>query len=163
MFQASNTKTAGQNLLLMAKKVLKIGIVGFSSPYFDQQHAHQILEEVFSALKQKHIGKEIQIISGYTNMGVPKIAYQLADKMGFTTVGFTARQALKVKSGLYPVKQAIIIGERFGDESEAFIKHIDGLIRVGGGQQSRREVQLFKTLNHAKPLNAMLKEYEIDW
>ena len=160
---SSNTKTAGQKFVLMAKKVMKIGVVGFSSPYFDQQYAHQILKEVFINLKQKHSGKEIQIISGYTNIGIPKIAYQLAEEMGFVTVGFTAEQALKVKCGLYPVKEVIIIGKRFGDESEAFVKYIDGLIRVGGGTQSRKEVQLFKALYHEKPLHAILKEYEIDW
>ena len=147
----------------MSRKVLRIGVVGFSRNQFDKRDARQILRKLFEGLQKKHTGKEIQIVSGYTNAGVPKIAYELADEMGFTTVGFSAKQALKVRSGLYPVKQCTLIGEKFGDESEAFVQSIDGLIRVGGGLQSRREVALFKALHQAEVLDRLLKEYEVEW
>lgn len=145
------------------QKVLKIGIVGFSRNQFDQKRARIILAELFEELKNKHPEKEIEIVSGYTDSGVPKIAYELADQFHFTTVGYSANQALKVKSGVYPVKKVILKGERFGDESEAFVDYIDGLIRVGGGAQSGRETQMFKDKHIGQPLSSLVKEYEVDW
>ncbi len=146
-------------------KTIKYGIVGFSRNQFDKQTAFQILNELFSKIKEKHPDKTIEIVSGYTNAGVPKIAYELSDKFGFVTVGFSAQQALKVRSGVYPVKKVILKGERFGDESEDFVRYIDALIRVGGGKQSRHETELFKQIQiqAGKPLDAVLKEFEVEW
>ena len=87
----------------------------------------------------------------------------LADDLGIKTVGFSAKQALKIKRGVYPVQKEIIVGERFGDESMEFIKYIDILIRIGGGQQSRHEVELFKKHHKGKDLSKILYEEEIDW
>ncbi len=144
-------------------ETLKYGVVGFSRNQFDQQAAHQILHQVFQHIKGKHSHKTIEIVSGYTNSGVPKIAYELADEFGFATVGFSAKQALQVKSGTYPVSKVILKGEKFGDESEDFVRYIDALIRVGGGKQSRYETALFKQLQSHKPLDKFLQEYEVDW
>jgi phosphoribosyl-ATP pyrophosphohydrolase len=144
-------------------KVIKYGVVGFSKNQFDKTTARRLLEDLFQKIKEKHEEAAIEIVSGYTNSGVPKLAYELADKYGFTTIGFSAKQALSVKSGVYPVSKVILIGEKFGDESEDFVKYIDALIRIGGGQQSRRETTLFKELNKGKALDTVLKEYEVDW
>ncbi|MGH1385545.1 hypothetical protein [Kordia sp.] len=145
------------------KPILKYGIVGFSRNQFDEKAAYKILQDEFQKIKEEHADVTIEIVSGYTNSGVPKIAYELADKFGFVTVGFSAKQALRVRSGVYPVKKKIIIGNRFGDESEDFVRYIDALIRVGGGKQSRHETELFKTLHTNKPIDSILKEFEIDW
>lgn len=147
----------------MSKKLMKIGITGFSRNQFDKIESRKILRNVFEILSKKHSGKEVKIVSGYTNSGIPKIAYELADEFGFTTVGYSARQALNVRSGVYSVKEVILIGEKFGEESESFVEYIDGLIRVGGGSQSRKEVELFKAKNIGRPIGALLKEYEVDW
>lgn len=144
-------------------KIIKYGVVGFSRNQFDKETARQILTDVFQKIRDKHPNKEIEIVSGYTNSGVPKIAYELSGEFGFVTVGFSARQALKVRSGVYEVNKVIIKGENFGDESEDFIEYIDALIRVGGGKQSRQETELFKKQNSDKPLNKFLKEFEVDW
>jgi len=145
------------------KKSIKYGIVGFSRNQFDKKAAFQLLDKLFEQITLKHKDKLIEIVSGYTNSGVPKIAYELADKYGFITVGFSAKQALKVRSGVYSVKKVILVGEKFGDESEAFVKYIDGLIRIGGGKQSRRETEMFRELNADQPIERLLKEYEIEW
>ena len=145
------------------KPVVKYGIVGFSRNQFDQKTAREIIQDQFQKIKEKHTDVTIEIVSGYTNSGVPKIAYELADKFGFVTVGFSAKQALRVWSGVYPVKKKIIIGNRFGDESEDFVRYIDVLIRVGGGKQSRHETELFKTLHAHKPIDSILKEFEVEW
>lgn len=144
-------------------KTIKYGIVGFSRNQFDKKEAYQILNTEFQKIKEKHPDKIIEIVSGYTNSGVPKIAYELSDKFGFVTVGFSAKQALRVRSGVYEVKKVILKGERFGDESEDFVRYIDALIRIGGGKQSRHETELFKKLNADKPLNTIVKEFEVEW
>ena len=143
--------------------VLKVGIVGFSKNQFDQVEARRILDLEFSNLYEKHKGRSIEIVSGYTAMGVPRIAYELADKYGFIKVGFSAKQALRTKVGLCKVDKEIIVGEKFGDESVAFVEYINGLIRVGGGPQSRKEVTLFKRNYNHLPLARILKEYEVNW
>ena len=56
----------------MERKNVKYGIVGFSRNQFDKKSAHQILEDLFVKIKEKHSNKEIEIVSGYTNSGVPK-------------------------------------------------------------------------------------------
>ncbi len=144
-------------------KTIKYGIVGFSRNQFDKKAAYKILTDVFQKIQEKHPNKIIEVVSGYTNSGVPKIAYELSEKFGFVTVGFSAKQALRVKSGVYNVKKVILKGEKFGDESEDFVKYIDALIRIGGGKQSRYETKLFKNLNLDKPLNKILKEFEVKW
>lgn len=147
----------------MSKKLLKIGVVGFSRNQFDKKKSREILRQIFVNLITKHPDKEIHIVSGYTNSGIPKIAYELADEFGFVTVGYSAQQALSVKSGVYPVKEVIIRGNRFGDESVDFVNYLDGLIRIGGGKQSRDEVDLFKEKHTRGPLQSLLKEYEVEW
>ena len=144
-------------------KVLRIGVVGFSRNQFDQAAARNILGRELRRLQRDHPEKTIEIVSGYSRCGVPLIAYELADLLEMQTVGFSARQVLKVRSGLYPVKKVIIKGEQFGDESYDFVRYVHGLIRVGGGPQSRREVRLFKTLHRGRPLQRLLKEYEVAW
>lgn len=142
---------------------MKIGIVGFSAPHFDKETARILLEtklqEIISGLDRN----KIEIVSGYTNTGVPKIAYKIADSLGLTTVGFSAKKALKVGSGVYPVDKKFIVGKKFGDESEAFVTYIDILIRIGGGKQSRREVVMFKEKNKEQELSNILFEEEVDW
>lgn len=145
------------------KPIVKYGIVGFSRNQFDKKAAREILQNEFQKLKEKHIDETIEIVSGFTNSGVPKIAYELADEFGFVTVGFSAKQALRVRSGVYPVKKKIIKGNRFGDESEDFIRYIDALIRVGGGKQSRHETELFKNLHAEKSIAMIVKEFEVEW
>lgn len=142
---------------------MAIGVVGFSQNQFDKAMARAIIRTYYEKLADEHNDKIIEIVSGYTNMGVPKIAYELADEFGFVTVGFSAKQALRVRAGLYPVKKQILHGERFGDESQAFVQYINRLLRVGGGKQSRSETQLFKDINRGRDLSQLLEEHEIEW
>lgn len=142
---------------------MAIGVVGFSQNQFDKTMARTLIRTYYEKLADEHDDKIIEIVSGYTNMGIPKIAYELADEFGFVTVGFSAKQALRVRAGLYPVKKKILQGERFGDESQAFVNYINRLLRVGGSKQSRAEAQLFKDINRTKDLSQLLEEYEIEW
>lgn len=146
-----------------APQKIKIGVVGFSRNQFDKKAAYLKLKEIIDALVQEKDVSSFEIVSGYTASGVPQIAYKIADDLGLETVGFSAKQALKVKSGLYPFKKVILIGEKFGDESVDFIAYIDILIRISGGPQSRYEVELFKKRHEANALAHILFEEEVTW
>ena len=124
----------------------RIGVVGFSSPHFDQDQARVELRRLLRALLERWPGPlaDVEVVSGLTNQGVPKIAYELARELGLRTVGISARQALRVRAGVFPVDRRWLVGDRFGDESQDFIAYVDALIRVGGGEQSRAEVELFR-------------------
>ena len=145
------------------KPPLKIGVVGFSRNQFDQNRARSLLRNHLEQLRDKHGERAIEIVSGYTAQGVPLIAYELAQELGMLTVGFSAKQALRVRAGVFACDKEIIVGERFGDESEAFVKYIDGLIRIGGGPQSRREVTMFSALHAGPTLPQRLVEEEVAW
>ncbi len=142
---------------------IKIGVVGFSRNQFDKEEAYQKLFKYITELTASVDKSWIEIVSGYTASGVPLLAYQIADKLGFETVGISARQALNVKSGRYPVQKLMLVGKRFGDESEKFVEYIDILIRIGGGKQSRHEVELFKKRHTDQDLNTILFETEVAW
>lgn len=123
---------------------MKIGVVGFSHENINHDLARTLLRQSFHQLMQRHPhDKPIEIVSGLTNIGIPKIAYEIADELGFITVGISAERALHVKCGIYYVDKQMIEGKEFGDESRVFIDYIDYLIRVGGGKQSHREVEMF--------------------
>nr|MBP8206580.1 hypothetical protein [Acinetobacter sp.] len=123
---------------------MKIGIVGFSHEEINHEMARSLLLQSFHQLTHRnHHDEPIEIVSGLTNIGIPKIAYQIARELGFITVGISAERALHVKCGIYHVDIQIIEGKSFGDESIIFIDYIDYLIRVGGGKQSHQEVDMF--------------------
>ena len=169
---ASPTQKADTNDL-ESTAPFKIGVVGFSRNKFDKEDARlkfracldRAIESLIqrSGLAREEILDRIEIVSGYTNMGVPKLAYEIADQLQIKTVGFSAAQAKRVRSGVYPVSKEIIVGKRFGDESEAFIQYIDTLIRIGGGPQSRKETEMFKVANSDQDLSQILFEEEVEW
>jgi len=117
----------------------------YSKDNLDENEARNILIKSFHQLieKNKNYDEPIEIVSGLTNIGIPRIAYQVAEELDFIKVGISAERALKVKCGIYPVDKQIIEGQDFGDESRLFISYIDFLVRVGGGRQSHQEVKMF--------------------
>ena len=90
--------------------------------------------------------KEINIITGATNLGIPAIVYEIANneniKYGkwFTLVGVMAKEGYQYE--LYPCDEIYSYGENFGDESEEFINRLDILYKIGGGKQSIKEFQM---------------------
>jgi hypothetical protein len=145
------------------QKPFKIGVVGFSRNQFNKKEAAEKLEKALMKVLSNKSPTEVALVSGYTASGVPKLAYILGDKLGLHSVGFSSKRALSVWSGVYPVKEVILIGEKFGDESQAFVEYIDVLIRIGGGKQSRHEVELFKNRHQDKDLSDLLFEEEVEW
>ena len=124
--------------------VLYVGVVGYSTQQFDEQDAREILEEALDEIEDMYVETgeydEIAIVSGLTSIGIPKIAYQIADNRDYITVGVAPEEANDYD--LYNVDEIIYEGENFGDESETFIDMIDVLIKVGGGDQSQKELEM---------------------
>lgn len=121
-----------------AQKYYRIGVVGYSSAYFDRTEGRKLLEGLIKeAKKDCPNDHKISIVSGLTNLGIPAIAYQIAADEGYHTVGYACSEAEKF--ACYPVDTKHIIGTDWGDESEEFLSNIDALIRVGGGKQSKEE------------------------
>jgi hypothetical protein len=116
----------------------KIGVVGWSSIGFDINYATKILNEFYTEVRKKHNGT-ISIVSGWSNIGIPQIATNLAQKFGFIRIGYSAAEVLKYE--LCDVDIGYIVGEKFGDESEAFVDYVDEILKLGGGLQAERELK----------------------
>jgi len=132
---------------------LKIGVVGYSSSPFDEEKAREYLQHAFDALQREYPGRIYIVVSGLTNLGVPKIAYDEATKRNWKTVGISCSKAYTMEC--FNVDKRLIVGDDWGDESESFIEQIDVLVRIGGGPQSFNEVTMMRRMN--KPI----KEYEV--
>ena len=173
-------------------KKIKIGVVGYSNKSFPIFEASEKFIKALSDVIEIHKyyssmknGKwvdvqnkddcsdmwvikypNIEIVSGYTDYGVPALSYALSklhckSYYGYikcTTTGFAPKEALSDKR--CKVNKEIIVGEKYGDESEAFIDYIDVLIKIGGGRQSIKEFALFK---ERKPSNVAIEKKLINY
>ncbi|MBU1151945.1 hypothetical protein KJ632_03925 [Patescibacteria group bacterium] len=119
------------------------GVVGYCPPsHFDEDEAKIMINKGFDQISTNHPDAEINIVSGLTNVGVLAIAYEEAQKRGWKTSGIACKKAEEYP--LFPVDDKKIVGENWGDESQTFINSIDGILRVGGGPQSKQEVRLVR-------------------
>ena len=130
---------------------MRIGFVGYSGQKFDQDKARLLLGRAIDDLTPAYFGcapyqidwQAITIVSGLTRIGIPAIAYDFAYINGCKTMGVACQKALDYEC--YPCDRVHLIGDNWGDESEAFLASIDLLIRIGGGNQSKAEVGTAKT------------------
>ena len=139
------------------EKTLYVGVVGYSAQEFDKEDAKDMLDEAFETVEQELLDDQydtIAIVSGGTDIGIPKLAYELADDLDYETISVIPEEANEYP--LYEVDQILYEGEKFGDESNAFIDMIDILIKVGGGKQSQKEYDM------AEEKGITTIEYELD-
>ena len=122
--------------------MFKVGVVGYSGAKFNEDVAKALLAIAFDVVEEYNESKEYELVSGLTDVGIPGIAYRMAKRRGWKTVGLSAAEAKEYDC--FPVDEEIIVGENFGDESKEFISYIDCLVRVGGGKQSLDETELAK-------------------
>lgn len=130
-----------------------IGVVGYSGGKFNEEVAKALLAIALDVVEEEHKDKEYNLVSGWTKMGVPALAYELADKRGWKTTGIACKKAYE--NELYPVDESKVVGSEWGDESETFLDSIDILIRIGGGEQSKNEVKI------AEKRNIPVYEYDL--
>lgn len=131
----------------LAKNVFRIGIVGYSGQKFNEVKANKLIAGgMRQLLTEQHLDVDsIEVVSGLSALGIPLLAYQWARANGVETLTGIACKRVK-EYDLFPVDKTIIIGNEWGDESPAFIKYCDAVLRVGGGKQSLAECAEFKRL-----------------
>jgi hypothetical protein len=142
-FDEIEEEDAGENVQIIDE--LRVGVVGYSDESeFEIDSAREILEKIIDQIEEEfiHTGlfSDLVIVSGLTNMGIPKLAYEIAQDRGYKTIGIAPNEA--EDHDLFPVDEIIWSGESFGDESREFIDFIDLLVKVGGGDQSEKEVEM---------------------
>ena len=137
----------------MEKQQIRVGIVGYSGRSFNIKRGTSLLRTAYDEVQKTYAGKEIIIVSGLTDLGIPSLAYREAVRRGLTTVGVACSRASRHKC--FEVDERVIVGDQWGDESETFINMIDVLVRVGGGNQSFAETQA------AKDKGIHVLEYEL--
>ncbi|MFT4977926.1 MAG: hypothetical protein ACI8S6_003833 [Myxococcota bacterium] len=116
-----------------------LGVVGSSG---GMPHPPPEAEAALSALlreaSEAH-GERLWVVSGATDVGVPGLTHRLCRAAGIQTAGLTAAQGLEYS--LAPLDMLIVVGERFGDESDDLLALCDALIILGGGPQAEREAR----------------------
>lgn len=121
----------------MVRRILRIGVVGYSDPKFSIPQAIKYLREAFNLIEKEYPNVPKEVVSGLTDLGIPGLAYREAVRRGWRTAGIACKLAANYKC--FPVNDRRIIGNNWGDESPIFLKSIDIMVKVGGGKQSVRE------------------------
>ena len=116
-----------------------IGVVGYSGAKFDKTIAEALMAIAFDEVEVNHPDEEYMVVSGLTDLGIPSIAYNMAKKRGWKTMGVACSEAKEYDC--FPVDEEIIEGDEWGDESATFLKQLDVFIRIGGGNQSLEETE----------------------
>jgi hypothetical protein len=113
---------------------MKVGVIGYSAQKFDEQEALTILRSLFSNLPT-----DSEIVSGYTNLGIPGLAYKVAREFGFSCTGVACQKAKEYQC--FPCDKVVMddCWVEWGDESHYFLQYCDSFIRIGGGNQSKNE------------------------
>jgi predicted Rossmann-fold nucleotide-binding protein len=112
---------------------MKIGFIGFSAQKFDEEKARNIIRKSMMFLDLNY-----EVVSGATNMGIPKLVYEEAKRKGMKTIGIIPKEGMNYE--LFPqLDQLIVEGENWGEESERFLFMIDSLVMIGGGEQPKKE------------------------
>jgi hypothetical protein len=131
------TKAAGARAL----RSFRVGVVGFSAQPFDEALARAWMAEALDALAalapDPAARGALTLVTGLTDVGMNAIAHRLARERGHALASVSSLAALEWPC--FGVERAHLVGERWGEESEAFVGSLDAFLRVGGGPQSVRE------------------------
>ena len=124
-------------------KELNIGVVGYCPPTkFDEVEARRMIVEAYGNIAMRFPEHSFAVVSGLTNVGVLKIAYEEAVKRGWKTIGIACERAKEHPH--FPVDEKTIVGANWGDESPTFVESLDMMVRIGVGKQSIRETDAVK-------------------
>jgi len=120
---------------------MKVGVIGYSAQKFDEQEALTILRSLFSNLPT-----DSEIVSGYTNLGIPGLAYKVAREFGFSCTGIACQKAKEYQC--FPCDKVVMddCWVEWGDESQTFLEYCDQFLRIGGGAQSIREAEIARQM-----------------
>jgi len=124
---------------------VRIGVVGYSEQKFDTKKAAEYIKKSFDKIvSTNNQDAEFTVVSGWTDLGIPSIAYKEAKSRKWHTAGIACKKALELKTFL--CDQVTTVGEEWGDESETFLNDITVLVRIGGGKQSKAETAKAKEM-----------------
>lgn len=123
---------------------IKIGVVGYSMQEFDKEKAIEYLKQAFDLIEKQYPDGMKTVVSGLTDLGIPALAYREAKRRNWKVEGIACSKAMDYV--WFPVSDVVIKGNNWGDESETFLNSINILVRIGGGQQSTREVEMAKNM-----------------
>ena len=123
---------------------IKIGVIGYSKQEFDKKKAIEYIKTAFDFIEKWCPDRAKTVISGLTDLGIPALAYREAKRRSWRVEGIACSKVLNYV--WFPVSNVTIVSGNWGDESEAFLKAINILVRVGGGEQSMREVEMAKKM-----------------
>jgi hypothetical protein len=137
---------------------MKIGVVGYSAGKFDPSKATKLLDKGLTKLESGMNEPCEMLVSGWTDMGIPALAYRIARKKGWKTKGIACGKASEYTC--FPCDEVDVVGKEWGDESDTFLNDIDAMLRVGGGKQSLEEVEKFKQRDDFEPHK--LVEFELE-
>lgn len=114
---------------------MRIGFIGYSGTPFNIEQAKNIINEI-----KQFVNKDDEIVTGATMYGIPKLIYEAFPE--------NKKIGIMCKCGyicdLFPCDVIYAIGDNWGDESQFFINYIDVLYKIGGGEQSIKELQMAK-------------------
>jgi hypothetical protein len=115
---------------------LLVGFSGYGTAGYNYEITAEGIDTVFQSFRQQrlHIGG---VTDGGTGYGVPGLSGTLAASHGHDPIGFAPLRSLR---GAAPREDFIVVGEEFGDETEALGTMADVLFVFGGGELSRKEL-----------------------
>jgi hypothetical protein len=120
------------------RQPFKVGVVGYSDKKFNEVQALTYIKAAFNRIAAEYSEQhDIVIVSGYTALGIPLLAYQEAKNRGWKTKGIACEKAKEHE--VFECDEVVIFGQDWGDESHIFLNDIDFLVRIGGGDQSMEE------------------------
>lgn len=128
-----------------------IGVIGYSDSLFNESKAKKLVQNGLEEIINDYSDEPV-IISGLTNLGIPRIAYEEAPSQKWKTVGFACSRSEEYDT--FDVDKKHIIGDEWGDKSEEFLNNIDVLLRVGG------RTQLMEEAEKARRKGIRIYEYE---
>lgn len=128
-------------------RLFRIGVVGYSPPSkYNVRKANYLLKLGLNKILKEHniTPDQVELVSGLTDVGIPGQAYHIAKNMNMKTVGIACFKAKNFP--MFPVDKKMMVGKNWGDESPLFLKYIDVLLKIGGGNQSREEMIQTKSM-----------------
>jgi hypothetical protein len=135
---------------ITANKLYSIGVTGYSAMRFNEELAKRLINTAITKAIGDRPFNSVELVSGYTDLGIPGLAYRWAKEHGIYTVGIACERAHDSDNKVFPVDEYHLYGQNWGDESDEFLKRIDALVRIGGGEQAHAETAEAKTLG--KPI-----------
>ena len=136
------------------KLEVRIGVAGYSDKKFSKLDANKYLKDAFDEIEEENKDSVFTVVSGWTDLGIPALAYEEAKKRGWKTVGIACEKAKEYK--VFDCDEVKLIGSEWGDESETFLNDISVLVRVGGGNQTKKETAT------AKEKKIKVMEYDLE-